>query len=519
MQWIAQARAAGLSDTQIAEQLAQQGWQANQIHEILTPQKPTPTPTENVRAEIQSAFDPSAQVKGKPWPMRHLILLASLLGGLIVLGGVAFAAVRGYIPVPFLQPNGEKLLSETLLSLETVKSGEIGVTITVEAQTPTEENQDAGSDLFSSLGIDSFISAGTRMNARVTTFFSTDTQDVTKLRGTFKLQGAYVSGGTSYAADIEARMIDQKVYVLANTLPSFPMFDTSSITKKWFVIEQDVTQPYFDTATKGGSAQHNFQIARTEIAKLLQLGMQSHAIILGKVTRENLDGTTAQKVPITFDLATFSDLAKTYKADAEKRNVKSDVVDAIVDMLSVDPTIQEATPALTVTIWSNPANHMFRKAEFDVVAAEDATNPASAQVHVTMGMTLAHVNEQPVVVAPTDATPFVDAVSQLLGGPRAAARNAQRMSDVSQLRTGLALYFDNENVYPESLQAIVDAKHISSLPTPPNPDEQYTYSPSENKKTFQLCATLEKESKDGQTTLYCLKNDGTTSETSSTSGA
>ncbi len=387
--------------------------------------------------------------------------------------------------------------------------------IAIGVQAPKEENQDADSGLFSSLGLDSLITADTSINAKLTTFFSTDTQNLTKLRGTFKLQGAYVSGGTSYAADIEARIIDQKIYVIANTLPSFPMFDTSNFTKKWLVIGQDVTQPYFDKLSKDNTAQQDVQIARTEIANLLQLGIKSQAIIIGKVTREDLDGTSAQKVPTTFDTTKFSALAKAYEADAEKRNVKSSFVDAIVEMLNVDPTIQQATsaPTLTLTVWSNPSDHMFRKAELAVVAAENATNPASTQVHMTIGVTLAHANEQPTVVEPTGATPFMDAVGQLFSGPRAASRNAQRKSDLGQLRTGLALYFDDKNVYPGSLQAIADSRYISRLPIPPSPDEQYTYSPSKDNKTFQLCATLEKESEDGQTILYCLKNDGTTSET------
>jgi hypothetical protein len=325
-----------------------------------------------------------------------------------------------------------------------------------------------------------------------------------------------VSDGTSYAADIEARIIDRKIYVIANTLPSFPTFDTNNFTKKWLVVGQDLTQPYFDKISKDNTAQQDIQIARTEITNLLQLGIKSQAVIIGKVTREDLDGATAQKVLVTFDPTKFSALAKAYKADAEKRNVNSGFVENIVDMLNSDPAAQPETPepTLTLTVWSNPSNHMFRKTELAAVAAENVTN---SQVHMTIGVTLAHANEQPTVVEPTDATPFSDAMEELLGGPRAKARNAQRKSDLGQLRTGLILYFDDNAIYPNTLDLLVK-KYLTRLPSPPNIDEEYFYTLGENKKTFQVCSTLEKESDAGQTILYCLKNDGTTSETPNKTG-
>ncbi|MEK7518701.1 MAG: hypothetical protein AAB549_02145, partial [Patescibacteria group bacterium] len=145
MQWIAQARAAGLLDAQIAEQLKSQGWQADQIQKILAPAIPAPTaqpafvpkqtPTESVRTEIQQAFDPNAKSKGKSWPMRHLVLLVSVVGGLIILGGVAFAAIRGYIPLPFLnKSNLEDQLVKAIDVLSGTKSGEIGLAMSVKVE-------------------------------------------------------------------------------------------------------------------------------------------------------------------------------------------------------------------------------------------------------------------------------------------------------------------------------------------------------------------------------------------------
>jgi hypothetical protein len=55
--WIAQARAGGLSDTQITEQLIAQGWQAEQVSQLLTPVAPPPqASTHASQAEIAAAM-------------------------------------------------------------------------------------------------------------------------------------------------------------------------------------------------------------------------------------------------------------------------------------------------------------------------------------------------------------------------------------------------------------------------------------------------------------------------------
>jgi len=51
-----------------------------------------------------------------------------------------------------------------------------------------------------------------------------------------------------------------------------------------------------------------------------------------------------------------------------------------------------------------------------------------------------------------------------LAGAREKARDAQRKSDMSQMRTGLAMYFDDHNAYPLS-SAIGTGEHSACGPT------------------------------------------------------
>lgn len=71
-----------------------------------------------------------------------------------------------------------------------------------------------------------------------------------------------------------------------------------------------------------------------------------------------------------------------------------------------------------------------------------------------------------------------------LGGSRAQARDAQRVSDVGQIQLALQLYYDRCNQYPSTLattasngcpSGVTLATYISSIPTPPSGAGQTSY--------------------------------------------
>ena len=104
-----------------------------------------------------------------------------------------------------------------------------------------------------------------------------------------------------------------------------------------------------------------------------------------------------------------------------------------------------------------------------------------------------------------------------LSGSKGKARDAQRVSDVSQLQLALELYFDRCGQYPAAVQiggssgpyivniasscttsngAVTMGAYISQIPTPPSGANQTgydyaTYSPSGNIVSYALQALLE----------------------------
>jgi len=79
-----------------------------------------------------------------------------------------------------------------------------------------------------------------------------------------------------------------------------------------------------------------------------------------------------------------------------------------------------------------------------------------------------------------------------LGTARAKGRDAKRISDMNQIRTGLELYFDDNSAYPASIADLAPAtgnKYLQKVPTDPLPGRSYTYCASGTQ--YQVSAQLE----------------------------
>jgi len=78
-----------------------------------------------------------------------------------------------------------------------------------------------------------------------------------------------------------------------------------------------------------------------------------------------------------------------------------------------------------------------------------------------------------------------------LNGARESSRDARRQTDLSQIRTGLALYKDNNDSYPSSLSDL-EGNGMTQVPTDPSDDSDYGYTTSTSGAgDFCLGANLE----------------------------
>ncbi len=83
-----------------------------------------------------------------------------------------------------------------------------------------------------------------------------------------------------------------------------------------------------------------------------------------------------------------------------------------------------------------------------------------------------------------------------LNTANAKGRDAKRVSDISQIRLALTVYFDANNSYPSSIYgtALTSGGYISTMPTDPSGNTQYSYAAYQSNgvcNTYHLGASLE----------------------------
>jgi hypothetical protein len=531
--WITTARAAGLSDDEILKQLRASGWPEDQISQFLgaKPQEPIPSPrlTQDIVSlakDAQHGGEISNQPKRKIWLFRHLGLSIGVLAGILVLGGVAFAGWQGYIPIPFFG-NNAKLLTQAMEQLKTVKSGEFGINFTLATEprepgaTPLPKGTTNTADSLLPSESTDMIPADLHLDGTFTAFMSTDSTDLKTLRGIFTAKGTYQSSGTTYNADLEARLVASQAYLYIKQFPSFPTVDLSAFTGKWIALNKPGDSTISDflgsAVPENTNVNQDAQKAKTEAAAMFRIALDTKALVLKNGGSERLDGHATKKIILTTSPDQWQAFLQAYKADAVKRGVPTTSVDDALKQLQ-DPetmaTLRAVINNLKVTVWVDSSNSIPRKAEISLVIVPDdtATKFKDKQIHIIFGLTLDHVNEQPNVEVPKDTISLEDVLGPIMSGPQASARNSQRKSDIGQLRTALALYYDTYNKFPKTIDEVAAKQQfISHLPVPPTADEKYDYTPTADFSGYMLCATLEDEGSGVKT--YCRNSGGLTIET------
>lgn len=94
-----------------------------------------------------------------------------------------------------------------------------------------------------------------------------------------------------------------------------------------------------------------------------------------------------------------------------------------------------------------------------------------------------------------------------LGGARAKARDARRLSDIKQIQTALEMYLDSSGTYPVSLTAGAPLSYgglvfLSEVPSDPISSNQYVYAQTEGGQSYTLDFTTETKSSDYEAGNY-----------------
>ncbi|MFC1687211.1 thioredoxin domain-containing protein [Patescibacteria group bacterium] len=613
-QWIQQARESGLSDKDIHKQLEKSGWTKDQVDQVLAA---PPSP-------LQQKYPDSQPVKKKPWQSHTAEThkpwhtkeeyISDALGkkrkksfkfskwmvvaviAVAVIGGGAFAYMKGYLPIPFLTKNAEEMLMKAFNELADAKSGEFGFTFQVvgeertvestsknnnesavgttdaelQAQdrttvsnaaqiktalilywddhrsqfpntlaevspnyisfvpkqangesfiykpssdkteytlsfsclggnnkgpngildsdgniTSCEYDRDYGGSEFSDFYDDymdllvGMIPTDINVQGAISVFMNYSPDDPSENKGLMSLSGSYSSSGVAISVDLEARLKDNKAYLLANEFPAL-FFDTSSFKDKWIEIDLDEGSDLL-----GGFVDVNDVIPdddttstfRSEVPHIFRVAFQEKLIVANVDGKETINGHPTHRVRITIDPEKLQALESAYYDDAVERGVDlgdfGDFTDSFSDPEVIDQldTFFENT---TLTVWVDQAGFKPRKMEVEMIAVppDKYERLVDRQFRFNFGMTFDHLGEKPNVTKPSN-TISIDEVIRLMTGITVEEQNFDKQRDaVSDIRSALRQYNSVNKKYPASLDKLLE--------TPPEDSfyDSYFYSRS-----------------------------------------
>ncbi|RJO59692.1 hypothetical protein C4546_01245 [Candidatus Parcubacteria bacterium] len=424
-QWLSQARQAGFSNEQIRSELTKSGWNNDQIKNLLGPEL---TPSQLVKQELQASQNASTlkpQPKFKNLKAKSLAIMISAIIGLLVLGGLAFAGWKGYLPIPFLGNNSEKILTQIIKGLDNVRNAEVGAEfrLAAEAKNPAYQNlpslnKNSSSSLatnpLNSLPPDALIDGHITFFGK--THKITDTQNLLdEGSGIMMIAGSYTGDGQKYSLDYELRYLDKKLYFIIRQMPSIPLFDLTAFKDQWFYVDQQTlgesaSDLGFSNVNKNFPNSAEVEKLKTEINILAKFAIKSKALVLKNSGVEAIDGQAAQKISVALNRENYPAMIEAYRTDAGSRNVSIKQIEEFLNKLNAPLTKEEVLvnnyiKELSLNFWFNKSDFSPRKFELAAVLLPEkpAEKIKDKQFRMTVGVNLNHINEQPNVEVPQEA--------------------------------------------------------------------------------------------------------------------
>ncbi len=493
--WISQARSTGLSDAQIHDQLKSSGWEDSQITQLLG-SNPVPVSAQTPSMAMEHPIEPK--------PKRSRVgLIIGIIIAIIILGaaGVTYAAWKGYITVPVLSPYLDSLQGDAIEKAFHNMTNLTGEEVTFTASLAGEPRA-AGAKALSgdSVGnsFDSLPISGDATATFTLTVFAKQAQQATSLSSMKNSEAqmsasfSYRASGTTLSGKAEMLMKSGILYAKVTEFPDLGLMDLSSFVDTWYSIDVAKTlesNPLTNVAIQNSNSS-TASAWQAELSPLYHAAHDSSFLTFTDKGKDIVSGMSTKKYIVTIDPDKMQKFIDAYHADAKKRSVSvKELEDVLTDLQKPDTqtSLRDALNTNTFSIWITNDTQV-AKISFEnvVVPPDSATTLKDRQFRLTLSATFDKFNQQPTVVAPTGATDLME----LLGGARKDAFDSQRKSDLAQLQTAMALYYDDNQNYPVSLND-VSPKYIIRLPIDPKTSASYTYASSDGQLSYRLCAKLE----------------------------
>jgi len=313
--------------------------------------------------------------------------------------------------------------------------------------------------------------------------------------------------------DVTVRLVDDTGYVNAKTLPSLPMVPAQSFEGQWFSFSTSSAAGQF--RTMGESPERLENMTASSTVSLLQTANNSGFVTVDEAGSNTLsDGTDVRTYTLTIHPrkgSQFVEEAESVLSETDPGFVESEAFQSLsrsAEELSNATSTPDQVSPITVSLADDSLrvrkvsySKTFTKKQLQESAGGDRDLKGIDSAEISASLALSDYNKPIDVSAPDDVTPLKEAVENLpffgaaLSEARTSSRDARRQTDLNQIKTGLALYKNENGSYPDSLyegqDSLAESDVMAQMPKDPKGDTPYAYTTDTDAGDFCLGASLE----------------------------
>lgn len=354
-----------------------------------------------------------------------------------------------------------------------------------------------------------------------------DTQNA-KLTSAFNIKLDYSSISLALAG--EFRNVNKLAYLKIDTIPNIPLLSQSLPTQlqtainelqgTWLKIDPQEIQKTFLTSSAtplptqvalNTNQQEDTYKQFTDLLAKLQPKIQeafTQATIYSyqsTLPSEKINGVKAYHYKVALDKEGIKQFIiqfiKIYNTEAKGSVIQGLPTNNSINESDLNKQVDSLFKYFNTNegeIWIGQKDFLTYKMQWHFIL-KNPDDKNSNQVNLDFDSTFSDFNTPKNISAPDNAKSIIDAYTELVAKAtgktaeelQAQKRDAQRLNDISQIKTALALYADDHEMkYPKTLDEL--SKNISKVPVNPSPGGvDYTYEPSKDFKSYQLSFILE----------------------------
>lgn len=375
--------------------------------------------------DLRTGIDPSRPKKSK-----LMIYIAIAVGFVVIMiGGVVLANYEGYLDISFLPSKKDKIVSEMMSAMQTIKKAKYTVSMSTKAEPWDGVHQPIEANINSEFPVDQSMVSGMfkdmQLELNVESYFDVDQAktDLKNMNGYVKLSGVYGQGVNQMGINLEFRKIGEDIY---GVLGDYPMListfvpQISELKGKWIKLSGDSEYgKYLDMVY-----QNQDLFSSSDATDSYNLAFKSGFIKLGKkLSSETLDGTETSHYQIEMDMDNFDDMyAQMIAQFAEMQNKTTDSNLQDIKISDLNPEelmtaetkkgLEQLLENMDIEIWFGDNDQIMRrmKASMFMVLPEAQRTDEVGQVRYDIVMNMSDINKSIEITAPESAMTITEVI-------------------------------------------------------------------------------------------------------------